>query len=491
MSTNVADPQQTIAELRRRLGEAEETLRAIRDGEVDALVVRGGTEDAVFTLEGTESYRTFMETMDTGAAALDPDGRVLYANNALCSLAGTTLAEMQGKSLYQVFGGAHGEAIGLLVGQAARSRQTAELRIGSGEDEVILAVSAAPLSIGLSSGYALTFADVTEQVRNATVAELGRAARAVVSSVNEAVVVCDIDGRVTHANAAAHKIYAGDLLGTIFAEAVPLVFHGATGLAQAEQLVATAVGGRSVQGVEATAPDAPGAKDYLISAAPLQLAGGQSSGCVITLVDLSQRKAAEKQQQLLMAELDHRVKNTLAMVLSISSRTMHNEETLEGYQRAFTGRIQALAATHTLLAEKSWRDLSIADVIRAELAPFLGSNADRLNLESVSVAVAPRAAIALGLIFHELATNAAKHGALSNPTGRIDIVGTPDGPGGAMLVEWTERGGPAVREPAQRGFGRTVIGRSLQYAPEGGADMDFRPGGLYCAIRIPPQDIIA
>ena len=143
-------------------------------------------------------------------------------------------------------------------------------------------------------------------------------------------------------------------------------------------------------------------KDYLVSAAPLRVAGDRISGAVVTMVDLSQRKAAEKQQNLLMRELDHRVKNTLAMVVSISARTASNTDTVEAFQKAFSGRIQALAATHTLLLGSSWSSLELGDIVMSELAPYIEAAAKQVTIEGLNVAVTPRAAIAFGLIAHGL-----------------------------------------------------------------------------------------
>lgn len=226
-----------------------------------------------------------------------------------------------------------------------------------------------------------------------------------------------------------------------------------------------------------------------VSAAPLRVANDAIAGSVVTMVDLSQRKAAEKQQLLLMRELDHRVKNTLALVLSISSRTASSEETLQGFQKAFTGRIQALAATHTLLAENSWKDLSVEDIVLAELAPFaeLGS---RVAISGLAVRVLPRAAVAFGLVIHELVTNAVKYGALSVPAGRVTVSSNGDNSAGQPFhVIWREEGGPLVSQPTRRGFGRTVIARSLQYTPEGGASLEFAPAGVIADIAIPHEDV--
>lgn len=203
-----------------------------------------------------------------------------------------------------------------------------------------------------------------------------------------------------------------------------------------------------------------------------------------------QRKAAERQQNLLMRELDHRVKNILTLVLSISARTASNADTVRAFQAAFGGRIRALAATHTLLLEKSWTSLDLRDIVTSELAPYIEATADQVVIEGLNVAVTPRAAIAFGLIAHELTTNAVKYGALSQQGGRVTVraIGRNDEANGAFVLEWRESGGPRVTPPERTGFGHTVIARSLQYSG-GGAEFDFDPSGLACRISIPSEDL--
>jgi PAS domain S-box-containing protein len=489
MNVTTAQLELTNAELRRRLEEAEDTIRAIRDGEVDALVVRRTQDEEVFTLEGgTESYRAFMEAMDLGAAAFDQSSRLLYANAALCEVLGQSLADLQGHGVFSAFDDESARSVREVIEQANSGKRSVEIALRAGTNERNLLVTASPLDVGLLSGIAATFTDVTERVQAAAVAESERAARAIIASANEAVVVCDRDGRITHVNAAAIAISGGDPVGMQFNTAFPLVLAGATGLVQGEDLAAMAVSGTQIQGVEANAPDAPKVKDLLISAAPLRVAGEKTSGCVITLVDLSQRKAAERQQLLLMAELDHRVKNTLALVLAICARTIKSEESLESFQEAFTGRIQALAATHNLLAEKAWSNLTVGDVVSSELAPYTSAGAGRVAIRDLDFSVSPRAAIALGLVFHELATNAVKHGSLSMPDGRVVVRRTHNDNEYSIQLEWIESGGPTIATPVKSGFGRTVIGRSLHYSAGGGADLKFEPGGVVCTISIPRED---
>jgi PAS domain S-box-containing protein len=482
----------TIAELRQRLAEAEDTLSAIRKGEVDALVVAGGEADEIFTIEGEGAYRAFMETMDPGAVALDASGRVLYANSKLTSLLAGSLEDLQGRALEDVLEGGNASLLVDMLGKPDRTESVVSMNFRDPDGaERHFDVSAKPLRIGVSTGFAVTFVDVTARVRAEAAEQSERAARAVIASANEAVLVCDRDGIITHANAAANSLGGGVLIGAKFADAVKLVFPGATGLLQGDDVVASALGGQSLQGIEAVVPNAPRIKDYLVSAAPLRVTGDQISGCVVTMVDLSQRKAAEKQQLLLMAELDHRVKNTLALVQSISSRTLSSEDTLEGYHAAFSGRIQALAATHNLLAERSWNSLQLKDVLISEMAPYVDQGAGRVDSEGLEISISPRAAIALGLIVHELATNAVKYGALSNGIGKVSIAAAArHHPGTPFVFVWRESGGPAVEPSTRRGFGKTVIARSLQYSPQGKAELTLDPSGAVCTISIPAEDVV-
>ncbi|MGH7077612.1 MAG: sensor histidine kinase [Acetobacteraceae bacterium] len=482
-----------IADLRLRLAEAGETLRAIRENEVDALVMRGRLGEEIFTIVGdVESYRTFMEVMEPGAAALDGAGRVLFANATLTQLLGKSLVELQGKSFADAFAADTGTEIRQLLGDAGVTRQSREIRFArSGAADQHFVVVANPLQLGTISGHAVTFSDLTERVRKEAVEQNERAARAVIASANEAVLVCDRRGIITHANGASRIVYEGDPVGQAFAEIIPLVFRDAKGVLQADDLVAVVTAGTPMRGMEAVAPNAPKVKDYLVSAAPLRIAGDRVSGAVITMVDLSQRKAAEKQQNLLMRELDHRVKNILTLVLSISSRTASSADSVEAFQEAFFGRIRALAATHTLLLEKSWTSLELRDIVNAELAPYVETPVGRVTIEGLSIAVTPRGAIAFGLGVHELVTNAVKYGALSQPGGHIMVraIGRGNEEGGAFVLEWRESGGPRVMPPERKGFGCTVITKSFRYSPEGGAELDFDPSGVICRMAIPSEDL--
>ncbi|MGP9814042.1 HWE histidine kinase domain-containing protein [Rhodopseudomonas sp. NSM] len=471
-------------ELEARLEEAEDTLRAIREGEIDALVVKGGGDEKVFTLEGGgHSYRTFMEAMDVGAAAYDSDGQLLYANQALCSLLGRAPGSLTGPVLVGLLDAVNQAKFRRLLAQAMRERQSAEIHLRVGDVERSILLAGSPLDFGIVHGTAITFTDISEREQAAVAKESERLARAILASANEAVIVCDRAGRVTHLNGAAIRICAETPVGKTFPEAIDLTFTEASELMSGADIVSMATAGMPVQGLEAAVRSPSAAiTDVLISAAPLMVSGERTQGCVVTLINLSQRKAAERQQALLMGELDHRVKNTLAMVMAICTRTAAYERTIEDFQRAFSGRIQALAATHTLLSNASWQNLQVKDVLGAELAPFASLSSGRIATDGLDIAVDAKTAVSLGLVFHELTTNAVKYGALSVPGGKIAVRRTGVAQDGALMIEWEEFDGPLVTKPGASGFGQTLISRSLG---NGAATLDFRPEGIVCRMSIP------
>jgi two-component sensor histidine kinase len=189
-------------------------------------------------------------------------------------------------------------------------------------------------------------------------------------------------------------------------------------------------------------------------------------------------QAEERQKNLMLRELDHRSKNTFQVVESIVVQTLHDDKAKAD---VITGRIRAVSSTNDIISHAANLQPDLRTLIRAKFEPF---GQFRANLDGADVRLPPDVARNLSLVFHELVTNAIKHGALSRPEGRVEIGWASDADGG-FTVQWTERGGPTVSPPEQRGFGtRLVVGcmRSLG----GRADAEFPPEGLICTLKIPP-----
>ena len=218
---------------------------------------------------------------------------------------------------------------------------------------------------------------------------------------------------------------------------------------------------------------------------------------LLVLARLVMRQAAEDRQALmwleeqssirnsLTRELNHRVKNTLANVLSIISLTRRRASDLDSFASSLEGRIRALSATHDLLTQSDWGSTPIDAVVRAELAPYAQDTERMLDISGPPVELAPNDALSLGLAIHELATNAAKYGALSVPAGQVAVTWrliTQD----LARVEWAERGGPPVDQGSRkRGFGTELIEKIVAHELRNPVDLKFEPEGVRCALILP------
>jgi len=212
---------------------------------------------------------------------------------------------------------------------------------------------------------------------------------------------------------------------------------------------------------------------------------GRPHAMVGVMWDISLRKQAEQRQQLLVAELDHRVKNVLTVVQSIAALSMRHVDTLTEFQESFTGRLHALSLAHDALARRHWEGVDFASLIEATLAPH---DLARVTIAVPALALPAAQAQPLALALHELATNAAKHGALSRATGRLDLAGTITE--GSLTLVWSETGGPIVRHPERQGFGAALIMHVLPQQTGGKISMDWRPGGLVCRIVMPRDEVV-
>jgi two-component sensor histidine kinase len=207
-------------------------------------------------------------------------------------------------------------------------------------------------------------------------------------------------------------------------------------------------------------------------------------GFVGTVTDISERKRLEEQKTLLLRELDHRVKNVMATVSSIARLTNRLETDPQAAFDAFQKRIQALAQTHTLLTQANWSGAPLTDVLRAELLPF---GKRRIELKGPDVLLSSRAAIAFSLVLHELATNAAKYGALSSPEGRVAVHWTVLDQW--LRLTWQEDGGPPVKPPDRKGFGSVLIPRSMEQDLGGKVIVEFKPEGVLCVLEMPLSNV--
>ncbi len=202
-----------------------------------------------------------------------------------------------------------------------------------------------------------------------------------------------------------------------------------------------------------------------------------------TAIDITKRKEAEERQVLLAREVDHRARNALAVIQSIIRLT--RAKNVEDYVAAIEGRIKALARAHTLLSDSRWHGADLATLVAEELAPYRAG--DRIKFGGPDISLQPATAQGLALALHELATNAAKYGALSSPGGKIALGWQLQGD--ALTLRWVESGGPTIAEPSSRSFGLKVIVASIEQQLGGKVVFDWNPAGLCCEFSIPRSEL--
>lgn len=209
-------------------------------------------------------------------------------------------------------------------------------------------------------------------------------------------------------------------------------------------------------------------------------------------LDVTDRKRAEERQRVLVAELNHRVKNTLAIVQSLALHTHRTTDNPIAFMEALNARVRALAKAHDLLTENSWEGALLKDVIGRTLEPYVTETAGsrRIEIGGPPLKLNAETAVALNMAFHELVTNAAKYGALSAPGGAVSVVWRVDASVDPALIEieWRETGGPRVHPPTRQGFGSHVLGAGLAHQLDGKVTMDFQPDGLVCRMRYAVSD---
>lgn len=210
-------------------------------------------------------------------------------------------------------------------------------------------------------------------------------------------------------------------------------------------------------------------------------------GMGVVFRDVTDRKRAESQRDLLVGELHHRVKNTLATVQAIAAQTFRNSGVDEDVRQTFEARLHNLSNAQTALTEKSWDSAKLRKLILSTLGPYGAPNDARFSIDGPDLRVQPRSAVALSMAIHELSTNAVKYGALSGDTGRVAI--DWEVRDGRFRLRWQERGGPPVSPPKRKGFGSLMIERVLAEQLEGGVTIAYEPDGVRCDIDAPLSSV--
>ncbi|ANT48655.1 sensor histidine kinase [Mesorhizobium amorphae] len=207
--------------------------------------------------------------------------------------------------------------------------------------------------------------------------------------------------------------------------------------------------------------------------------------------DITERKLGDERQRLLLRELNHRVKNTLATVQALATQTVRHARQPSEFLEAFGARLQALGVAHNLLSDREWRGIGIRELVQIEVKPFDSTERPRMTISGADLLLTPDQAVGLGLILHELASNALQYGSLSAASGRVDLTWKAEGKRGArrLVLTWRESGGPQVEPPDRHGFGSILIRRSLAKVISSEVTHEFRPEGVFAEISMPLEDL--
>jgi PAS domain S-box-containing protein len=329
------------------------------------------------------------------------------------------------------------------------------------------------------------------------VAERTRALRASAALLQTAtdnasvgLVTLDRDHSYAFANPAYCKIFGlpNDIVGRHAAELLAPVYAE-----QIAPLLDRALAGERIS-CEMNRPAIVGANShtnhYSVVYEPERGGDGNIIGVVVVVFDVTDRKRAEEHIRLLLSEVNHRSKNMLSVVSAIAQQT--TAPSPQEFVRRFSDRIQALAASHDLLAKSQWQSIAVSDLVRAQLAHFEDLMGRRIALEGPPLDLSVAGAQCIGMVLHELATNAAKHGALSDQFGRVDIAWQVENCEAEerFTISWIERDGPAVVAPPHRGFGSTVIKSMAELSLDGEVQLDFSPSGLIWLLACPATKIL-
>jgi two-component system, chemotaxis family, CheB/CheR fusion protein len=246
--------------------------------------------------------------------------------------------------------------------------------------------------------------------------------------------------------------------------------------------------GEPARGFEGEIIRADGTRvDVVMTATPLLDDGEKVRGAIAAILDISERRHAEAHQQVLLHELQHRVKNIIATISALAGRMLKGSSSIDQFSAAFLGRLQAMAGTHELLSRGNWTGTQLRSLVETALHSHLGAEGRKAAIEGPDLLLTPNAAATLGMAFYELATNAAKYGALSGGgRGRLDVSWRlVDGDGGRLSLDWVESGGPPPPAETNEGFGTGFIKRSVEFELEGTARLDLQPAGFRCRIEFP------
>ncbi|MBX4894481.1 PAS domain-containing sensor histidine kinase [Rhizobium bangladeshense] len=447
--------------------------------------------------DSEERLAATYEAATIGIAEADSAGRLLRVNDALCQMLGRSRDELLSMSFFDYTYGDDREEdatlyarqiVGELDNYVLRKRATKpdgsivylDIHSSSVRDKV------GGFRYGVRIIQDVTAAKQMEDQIRASEQHM----RDLLEALPAAIYTTDQAGRITFYNKAAIQMsgrtpQAGDMWCVTWR----LFNPDGTPLPHDQCPMAIALReDRPVRGVEAIAERPDGSRvPFIPYPTPLHDGDGHLVGAINMLVDITERKRAESRQKTLIDELNHRVKNMLATVQSLSGQTARYADDLDDFLRRFEDRLLALSRAHDLLTKRHWEDAPLDSLAREVLMPLAGEAAGRIKVHGPPAALNSRTALSLTMALNELATNAIKYGALSSEAGWLSLTWRLRGEAGAqprIILEWHEHDGPPVRPPTRRGFGTRLMERCIERDLGGEFDLAFEQAGVACRISI-------
>jgi PAS domain S-box-containing protein len=464
----------------------------------DVVTARKEAEAAL--RESEERLRMFVVgTKDYAFSMLDPEGRIVSWNEGARRIMGYEAAEVVGRH-FSLFHGSDD-----IAANKAHGELQVALRDGKFEEEgeqvrkdgsrIWLNVLITPLTdeAGNLKGFSKIDRDISERKRaEQELAVVTGRLHATIQTAIDAIVVIDEGGIVQSVNPAVERIFGyrtDEVVGKNVAVLMPELdrsTHDSHIAAYLRTGVAGIIGiGREVEGQRTDGSVFP------VDLAVAEWTMGGRRFFTGIMRDISARKQAEEQVQFVMRELSHRTRNLLAVVQSMAWKTARTSIDLADFEERFAKRVDALACSHDLLTKKEWRGVRVHDLVQGQLHAFAAEN--QVDAHGPDLVLTPESAQSLGLALHELATNAVKHGALSCPSGRIEVAWSADSGHAAerqFCMSWRESGGPETKPPERKGFGYAVIKEMTERALTGQVAIEFRPAGFAWRVAALASDCL-
>ena len=433
--------------------------------------------------EATQRLASIVDSSDDAIISKDLDGIISSWNNAASRLFGYEAAEVIGKPVTILIPQDRRDEELFILQQIRRGEridhyETVRRRKDGGLIDVSLTVSPVRNAQGKIIGASKIARDITKRKREVDAALL---LASIVETSDDAIISKNLDGIITSWNKGAERIFgymAEEIIGKSVKVLIPRENH-----AEEDTILERIRRGQRIEHYETIRQRKHGSLiNVSLTVSPVADHQGKIVGASKIARDITERTRTEAQISLLAREAEHRTKNILATVQATVHLTQ--SETIDGLKSTIEGRIQALANVHALFVQSRWEGANLSKLVTQELSPYCQDVEARARIEGPDLLLEPYAAQTIAITLHELATNAAKYGALSVPDGRVHV--SWSGIDKAHLIlRWTETGGPLVTSPTRKGFGTRVMERMIREQLKGKMQFEWRADGLVCEIVLP------